>query len=107
MKENTLLCLFNEHYYVKKVINAQTCGIVLLIFGLIASAAKADVYDRPYSFTENDVDTTLLKHNTTLLVGGSIVIMGLLYLAPSSSQTGTTNPAARSASGGKMFLITP
>ena len=58
--------------------------IVLLIFGLIASTAKADVYDRPYSFTENDVDTTLLKHNTTLLVGGSIVIMGLLYLAPSS-----------------------
>lgn len=58
--------------------------IVLLIFGLITSTAKADVYDRPYSFTENDVDTTILMHNTTLLVGSSIVIMGLLYLAPSS-----------------------
>lgn len=56
----------------------------LLVLGLFSANAKADVYDRPYSFTENDVDTTLLKHNTMLLVGSSIVIMGALYLAPSS-----------------------
>ena len=56
----------------------------LLVLGLFSANAKADVYDKPYSFTENDVDTTLLKHNTMLLVGSSIVIMGALYLAPSS-----------------------
>ena len=58
--------------------------IVFLMLGLIASPVKASVYDRQYSFMENDVDTQLLKHNTIILVGSSVVVMGLLYLAPSS-----------------------
>ena len=58
--------------------------VIFLMLGLFTSTAKATVYDRPYSFMENDVDMQLLKHNTLLLVGSSVVIMGLLYLAPSS-----------------------
>ena len=44
----------------------------------------ANVYDRPYSLTENKVDTKLLLQNTGGLVGLSVVTMGLLYIAPSS-----------------------
>ena len=58
---------------------------ILLLLGLsISSTVKADVYSEPYSFWDTEVDGTALKHNTILLVGSSVVIMGLLYMAPSS-----------------------
>ena len=44
----------------------------------------SNVYDRPYSLTENKVDKTLLLENTGGLVGLSVLTMGALYLAPSS-----------------------
>ncbi len=59
--------------------------IFLICFWVIgAPVVKADVYDRPYSFTENQVDTELLKRNTLLLVGASVATMGILYMMPSS-----------------------
>ncbi len=43
-----------------------------------------DVYDRPYSTSENIVDSTMLKRNTGLLFGAGFATMGLLYMMPSS-----------------------
>lgn len=42
------------------------------------------VYNRPYSFTENNVNTDLLKRNTILLFGSGAATMGFLYMMPSS-----------------------
>ena len=43
-----------------------------------------NVYDRPYSLTENKVDKKLLLQNTGSLIGFSVATMGILYLMPSS-----------------------
>ena len=58
-----------------------------------------NVYDRPYSVTENKVDKTLLYHNTVGLVGVSVAAMGILYLMPSSftnwDDDDNKNPASK------------
>lgn len=46
--------------------------------------AAKDVYERPYSFSESNINKTLLKRNTLLLVGAGVGTMGILYLMPSS-----------------------
>ena len=43
-----------------------------------------NVYDRPYSFTENKVDKTILYRNTGALVGFGVGTMAFLYSMPSS-----------------------
>ena len=43
-----------------------------------------NVYDRPYSLTENKIDKNLLYKNTAGLVGVGVATMGILYLMPSS-----------------------
>ena len=43
-----------------------------------------NVYDRPYSFTENKVDKHLLYGNTIVLVGTGVGTMAFLYSMPSS-----------------------
>ena len=50
----------------------------------LKNADAKNIYDRPYSLTENKIDKTLLWENTGVLVGFSVVAMGLLYMAPSS-----------------------
>lgn len=48
------------------------------------SSVKTDVYHRPYSLTENQVDKPLLYKNTGFLVGAGVATMGILYALPSS-----------------------
>jgi len=50
----------------------------------LKNADAANVYDRPYSLTENKVDKTILYQNTGALVGAGVAVMGILYLMPSS-----------------------
>ncbi|MDR2901977.1 MAG: DUF3943 domain-containing protein [Lactobacillales bacterium] len=45
---------------------------------------QSSIYDRPYSWDENDINSAQLKRNTLTLGGVSIGVLGLLYLAPSS-----------------------
>ena len=58
-----------------------------------------NVYDRPYSLSENKIDSTILYRNTGALVGISIATMGLLYLMPSSfthwDSEDTKNPGSK------------
>lgn len=49
-----------------------------------AEAIHTSVYDRPYSLTENDVDTQLLKRNTGMLFGVGFGTMVFLYAMPTS-----------------------
>ncbi|MDY6407370.1 MAG: DUF3943 domain-containing protein [Pseudomonadota bacterium] len=77
------------------------CFMALMMFSLSAMAdgviwpsvqtlkrPDADnVYDRPYSLTENKIDKKLLYQNTGGLIGASVATMGILYLMP----TGFTN----------------
>ena len=74
------------------------CLITALMIAFSASAEEAawptvqnlkradakNVYDRPYSLTDNQVDTDLLYKNTIGLVGVSVATMGILYLMPTS-----------------------
>lgn len=48
------------------------------------TARSTDVYQRPYSLTDQQVDKSLLYKNTGLLVGAGIATMGILYAMPSS-----------------------
>ena len=47
-------------------------------------ADAENVYDRPYSLTENKIDKPLLYKNTTVLVGFGVGTMAFLYSMPSS-----------------------
>ncbi len=49
-----------------------------------SSDTETSIYERPYSLTENIVDTQMLKRNTLALVGTGVATMGFLYLMPSS-----------------------
>ena len=55
-----------------------------VIFSNLAQVQADTIYDRPYSLTENQVDTEKLKQTTFLLFGTGIATMGILYLMPSS-----------------------
>ena len=76
-----------------------TLGVLALCIALAGSVYAADkektayqapsyavksIYERPYSLTESNIDKTLLKRNTFLLVGAGVATMGILYLMPSS-----------------------
>ena len=43
-----------------------------------------NVYDRPYSLTENKIDKTIVSRNTVALVGVGVGTMAFLYSMPSS-----------------------
>ena len=60
-------------------------------------ADAKNVYDRPYSLTENNLDKDLLFHNTAGLVGVSLATMGILYLMPSTNwdDDDHKNPASK------------
>ena len=68
---------------VKSVFKIFICFILLFAFAVRPSQAGS-IYDRPYSFTENDIDKERLTNTTLLLFGTGFVTMGILYLMPSS-----------------------
>ncbi|MDR2869288.1 MAG: DUF3943 domain-containing protein, partial [Deferribacteraceae bacterium] len=81
------------------------CVLVILVFSAVHAYAETDtfvatdeplsgylvpelidpnVYARPYSFWDNEVDSSQLTRNTLVLFGAGIGAMGILYLMPSS-----------------------
>ena len=67
----------------KNIFRLLIC-LLAVIFSNLAQVQADTIYDRPYSLTENQVDTEKLKQTTFLLFGTGIATMGILYLMPSS-----------------------
>ena len=58
--------------------------VICAVFFNVARLSASSIYDRPYSLTDNQIDSERLKQTTFLLFGAGIATMGILYLMPSS-----------------------
>lgn len=80
---NFIIAVLVAIVFVNQAYSEENKGIQLSDY-TIKTEEIASVYKKPYSFWENDINYSQMGKNVSLVLGASVVGVGILYLMPES-----------------------